>query len=90
MRSTVCWPEKICKTTPLLIMQGSADWRVEASGASASVRKLYELRHSVRVAFVEGGTYGLRVPLRDYLLYDWLDRYVHARALLPNLEPPGD
>ena len=90
LRSAVYWPQKICQTTPLLIMQGSADWRVEASGALALVRRLYELKHPVRFVLVEGGTHGLRVPLRDYLLYDWLDRYVRDRAPLPNLEPHGD
>lgn len=89
-RSAVDWPQKICKTTPLLLMQGSADWRTPAGPALELVRKLYELKRPVRFALVEGGTHGLRVPLRDYLLYDWLDRYVRDRAPLPDLEPHGE
>ena len=89
-RSAVYWPEKISPTTPLLIMQGSADWRTPAGPALELVRKLYELKRPVRFALVEGGTHGLRGPLRDYLLYDWLDRYVRDRAPLPNLEPHGE
>ena len=91
LRSAVCWPEKLCPTTPLLIMQGSADWRTPAGPALELVRKLYELKRPVQFALVEGGTHGLRGgPLRDYLLYDWLDRYVRDRAPLPNLEPHGN
>ena len=91
LRSAVYWPEKLCPTTPLLIMQGSADWRTPAGPALELVRKLYALKRPVRFALVEGGTHGLRGgPLRDYLLYDWLDRYVRDRAPLPNLEPHGD
>ena len=91
LRSAVYWPEKLCPTTPLLIMQGSADWRTPAGPALELVRKLYALKRPVRFALVEGGTHGLRGgPLRDYLLYDWLDRYVRDLAPLPNLEPHGD
>lgn len=90
LRSPVRWPARLCPTTPLLIMQGSADWRTPAGPALELVRQLYELKRPVRFALVEGGTHGLRVPLRDYLLYDWLDRYVRDRAPLPNLAPHGD
>lgn len=90
LRSAVYWPGKVCKTTPVLIMQGSADWRTEAGPALELARKLYELKHPTRFVLVEGGTHGLRGgPLRDYLLYDWLDRYVRDRAPLPNLELHG-
>ena len=91
LRSPVRWAARLCPTTPLLIMQGSADWRTPAGPALELVRELYELKRPVRFALVEGGTHGLRgVPLRDYLLYDWLDRYVRDRAPLPNLEPHGE
>ena len=30
IRSAVLWADKMCKTTPLLVMHGSADWRVSA------------------------------------------------------------
>lgn len=90
LRSAVYWPAKICKTTPLLILQGGADWRAPAGLALELVRRLCELKRPVRFALVEGGTHGLRVLLRDYLLYDWLDRYVRDRAPLPDLEPHGD
>lgn len=92
LRSPVYWPQRRCPTTPLLILAGTADWRTPPGPALELVRKLYELRRPVRFALLEGGTHGLRGGggLRDYLLYDWLDRYVRDRAPLPNLEPHGD
>ena len=91
LRSPLYWPQKLCPTTPLLILQGSADWRTPAGPALELVRKLYELKRPVRFALVEGATHGLRGnPLRDYLLYDWLGRYVRDRAPLPDIEPHGD
>lgn len=86
LSSPFYWPEKICKTTPLLIMQGSADWRTDA--ALALAQKLYALKCLARFVLMESGAHGLRGdPLRDYLLFDWLDRYVRDRAPLPDLMP---
>lgn len=90
LRSPARWPEKISPTTPLLLLQGSADWRVTAGPTIDFVHRLYDLHHPVRFALVEGGTHGLRVPLRDYLLYDWLDRYVRDRAPLPDMTLHGE
>lgn len=90
LRSPLYWPEKLPTTTPLLILQGSADWRVDAGPTLDFVRKLYDLRRPVRFVLLEGGTHGLREPLRNQLLFDWLDRYVRDRAPLPNLVPHGD
>lgn len=72
-------------------MQGRADWRVDAAAALGLAQKLYALQHPTRFVLVEGSTHGLRgEPLRDYLLFHWLDRYVRDRAPLPNLVPHGD
>ncbi|AWM32501.1 hypothetical protein [Hymenobacter nivis] len=67
-------------------MQGGADWRTDA--ALALAQKLYALKCLARFVLMESGTHGLRGdPLRDYLLFDWLDRYVRDRAPLPDLMP---
>lgn len=91
LRSPARWPEKLPATTPLLILQGSADWRVSAGPTIDFVRRLYQLRRPVRLVLFEGGVHGLRPePLRNQLLFDWLDRYVRDRAPLPDLTPHGD
>ena len=91
-RSAVAWPESICKTTPLLIMHGSADWRVSPSQALDLVGKLYRVKHPVRFALLEGGDHALsdhRVEV-DRLARDFLDRYVRDRKAWPDLAPHGD
>src|SRR5690606_29369850 len=50
-RSAVYWADEMCKTTPLLIMHGSADWRVSPTEAISLVQKLYDAKHPVRFIF---------------------------------------
>ncbi len=90
LRSPIFWPEKICRSTALLILQGSSDWRVDAGSTIQFVQKLYALKQPMRFVLVEGGTHGLRVPLRDSMLIEWLDRYVKNKAPLPDMELHGD
>lgn len=90
-RSAVFWPEKLPRTTPLLLLHGSADWRVKPAQALAMVSKLYETKHPFRFVFFEGGDHGLteyRPEVRQ-LSKAFLDDYVRDRKPLPNLEPHG-
>ena len=59
-RSAVYWADQLCKTTPLLLMQGSADWRVLPEESLEMVNKLYEAKHPVRFIFFEGADHGIR------------------------------
>ena len=54
------WADEMCKTTPLLIMQGSSDWRVPASESLELLNKLYESKHPVRYILFEGADHGIR------------------------------
>ena len=59
-RSVVFWPEQLCKTTPLLVMHGSADWRADAGTQSIRlVEKLYQQKHPVRFILFEGGDHDI-------------------------------
>lgn len=90
-RSVIKWPEKLHKKTPILILHGSADWRVHPSHSLRLVSKLYELKHPLRFVFFEGGDHGLsehRVEV-DRIAQDWLDRYVRDRKPWPSLEAHG-
>ncbi|SFT17451.1 Prolyl oligopeptidase family protein [Mucilaginibacter polytrichastri] len=90
LRSALYWPEMICKTTPLLIMQGTSDWRVDAAGTIKLAEKLYALKQPMRLVLVEGGTHGLRLPIRDNMLLEWLDRYVKNKTPLPDMTLHGE
>jgi dipeptidyl aminopeptidase/acylaminoacyl peptidase len=90
-RSAVRWPEKLHKQTPILLLHGSADWRVHPNEALTMVSKLYESKHPFRFVFFEGGDHGLGEHREevDRLIRDWLDRYVRDRKPWPSLEPHG-
>jgi dipeptidyl aminopeptidase/acylaminoacyl peptidase len=90
-RSPVLWPERLHKHTPLILLHGSADWRVHPTQALAMASALYASRHPFRFVFFEGGDHGLseyRAEV-DALVKAWLDRYVRDRQPWPSLEPHG-
>lgn len=90
-RSAVRWPEKISKKTPLLILHGSADWRVQPESALNMATALYRTRHPFRFVFFEGGDHELseyRAEV-DRLVREWLDAYVRDRKPWPSLNPHG-
>ena len=90
-RSAVRWPEKLNPATPILLLHGSADWRVDPGQVLAMTSKLYALRRPFRLVFFEGGDHGL-THYRDEvdrLAREWLDRYVRDGKAWPSLEPHG-
>ena len=90
-RSAVFWADKMCKTTPLLIMQGSSDWRVQPMEAIELVQKLYESKHPVRFILYEGADHGIS----EFEFQSFseekrhFDYYLRDRNKLPNMEPHG-
>jgi dipeptidyl aminopeptidase/acylaminoacyl peptidase len=90
-RSAVRWPEKLHKKTPILLLHGSADWRVHPAEALTMASKLYESKHPFRFVLFEGGDHELTEHREevDRLVKDWLDRYVRDKKPWPSLEPHG-
>jgi len=90
-RSAVFWADKMCKTTPLLIMHGSADWRVQASESLELVNKLYEYKHPVRYILFEGADHGIREFRKEFFAQTkkFFDYYVKDLNGLPNMELHG-
>lgn len=90
-RSAVYWADKICRTTPLLLLTGSADWRVSPEEQLEMVHKLYEIKHPVRFEFFEGGQHSLMEYLDEvnHAARNFLDTYVRDRKTWPSLEPHG-
>ncbi|HYG04770.1 MAG TPA: prolyl oligopeptidase family serine peptidase, partial [Chryseosolibacter sp.] len=84
-RSAVYWSDAMCKNTPLLIMQGSADWRVTPDQSLELVNKLYAAKHPVRYVFYEGADHSL-TEFRDEAFSETkrhFDHYVRDRKPLP-------
>ncbi len=90
-RSAVYWPEKICKTTPLLLLTGSSDWRVSPEEQLEMVNKLYTIKHPLRYELFEGGQHTLIEYLEEvnHVVRNFLDTYVRDMKKWPSLEPHG-
>jgi len=90
-RSAVYWAEKISPSTPLLLLTGSADWRVSPEEQLEMVHKLYEIKHPVRYQLFEGGQHSLieYVDEVNHASRNFLDTYVRDRKNFPSLEPHG-
>ncbi len=90
-RSAVFWADSISKTTPLLIMHGSSDWRVSPDESLELVKKLYDAKHPTKFILYAGGDHGLRAYRRetDAEMRKWFDDYVKNGKALPNMENHG-
>jgi dipeptidyl aminopeptidase/acylaminoacyl peptidase len=91
-RSVIQWPEKLPTNVPLLIIHGTADWRVSPLQAFDLVRALYAAQRPLRFVLYEGGSHG--VPEfdeeRNTLIRSWLDAYVRDLKKWPDLKPHGE
>ena len=91
-RSAFYFAEQMNKTTPILILQGSADWRVPTNEVLPLVNKLYTIRHPVRFSLFEGGSHGIMEYIDE--LYRqmklFFNDYVKEGKKWPSLEPHGN
>ena len=92
LRSAVYWVEKISPATPLLLLTGSADWRVSPEEQLEMVNKLYEIKHPLRFILFEGGQHSLieHTDEVNHAARTFLDTYVRDRKTFPSLEPHGN
>lgn len=90
-RSAVFWADEMCKTTPLLIMHGSSDWRVSPAESLELLNKLYEFKHPTKFIFYPGGNHGLKEYTleTDQEMKNWFNLYVKNQAKLPDMELHG-
>ena len=86
-RSAVRWADKLCKTTPILLMHGTADGRVHPKQTMNLADELFAHQHPFKLVLFEGGTHGLRKHQDEvfYHLKNWMDKYVRDQKLLPDL-----
>ncbi len=91
-RSAVYWADKLCPTTPLLLLAGTADWRVSPDEQLEMVQKLYEVKHPFRFQLFEGGDHGLSEHFDEvnHAAKIFLDTYVRDKQVFPSLEPHGN
>ena len=84
-RSAVNWAGRLCRSTPILLMQGNADWRVNPVSALRFAERLLAADHPFRLVMLEGADHALsgHIPERNRLTRDWFDRFVRDREPVP-------
>ncbi len=90
-RSALYWVDKFPKKTPILIMHGTADWRVNPLDSLKLAEKLLEYKIPYRLIMYEGGDHGLNEFRQESNnnVISWFDRFVKNNEKLPNLKPHG-
>jgi len=92
-RSAIKWADKLNKTTPILLLHGTSDWRANPKRNAINMASaLYDAKHPFRMILFEGGQHGIAEHRDevDRVTREWLDRYVRDRKPWPSLEPHGD
>ena len=90
-RSPLCWAEELPKNTPLLLMHGSADWRVDPRDSIAMSQKLYEHAIPHRFILFEGADHGISEYRQEFRTesLSWFERFLKKDEQV-NLRPHGD
>ncbi len=91
VRSAIRHVDKICKTTPILMLHGTADWRCVPQMALDMAAAFQKERVPYRLVMLEGGDHGLTEHNDEVYrqIRMWLDRFVKGDASLPDLQPHG-
>ncbi|MFY8001437.1 MAG: alpha/beta hydrolase family protein [Candidatus Kapaibacteriota bacterium] len=90
-RSAVFSADKLCKTTPLLVLHGSGDRRVAPGHAYKLGMALQTSQHPYKLTIYDNADHVL-AGRRDESNADmraWVDMYVKNRAPLPRVGPHG-
>lgn len=77
-RSIINFPEKLSKTTPMLIIHGNSDERVLPHDSIDLSYKLLELKIPFRLVMLEGGDHFMKSHRQevDVMRRNWLKRYL--------------
>jgi dipeptidyl aminopeptidase/acylaminoacyl peptidase len=90
-RSAIFWADRLCTTTPIMLLHGSSDWRVSPEDALDMASELYKKNHPFRFHFYEGGDHGLTEyrPQTSHAIQEFFDFYVKDSNPLPNMKKHG-
>ena len=91
IRSAIYHADKLPKTTPILLVHGTSDWRVIPEQSIKMSLELQKYKVPYRLVMFEGGDHGLsefRKEVNDQVKA-WFDKYLKNNQSLPDLEPHG-
>lgn len=88
-RSAVYWAGRLCKTSPILLLHGTADWRAVPEMVLDLSKALLDVKHPFRLVLFEGADHGISEYPDEVRRQarEWLDRFVRDKKPLPNMEP---
>jgi len=91
LRSAIFHTEKLPKTTPILLLHGTADWRVIPEESLEMALELQKAKVPYALVMFEGGDHGLSEFRKEVnqQVKAWFDKYVKDNHPLPNLTPHG-
>lgn len=77
-RSIINFPEKLSRSTPILLLHGTDDERVSAMDSIRLAEKLLELKFKFRLVLLEGGDHFLKAHKRevDVLRKNWFAKFL--------------
>ena len=90
-RSAILQAENISKTCPILMLHGTADWRVVPEMALDLSKVFIKNKIPHRLVMFEGGNHGLSEFNDEVngMVKKWFDDYLKNNKALPNLLPHG-
>ena len=90
-RSAVLWADTLCRTTPLLVMHGTGDRRVDADQSLHLALELQRHEHPYKLIMYDNADHVLagRRNESNADMRWWMDHYVRDRSSLPRTGPHG-
>jgi len=91
-RSPLRWVADLPKKVPVLLMHGSADWRVSPLDSIEMSQEMYKNMVPHRFILFEGADHGITEYKIEYFKQSlgWFNRFLKNSEPLPNLKPHGD
>ena len=91
-RSALYLADKICKSTPIFMIQGTSDWRVTTPQVMDLAAKFYSLQQPFRLSVFEGADHGVTEFMEEVSRQTkaFFDDYLRDKKRWPSLEQHGD
>jgi dipeptidyl aminopeptidase/acylaminoacyl peptidase len=90
-RSAKYWADKFHKKSPLLLLHGTADWRVDVTDSLQLAERLYLYNLPYKLVVYPGADHVLSEYREESMIEikNWLQKYVTDLSPMPNLKKHG-
>ena len=90
-RSAVRFVDRLPADVPILLVHGTADWRVDPRDSMDMAQALFANRKPFSLLLIEGADHAITERRDEYYqaARAWMDRYVRDRGKPPDLAPHG-